>query len=141
MKRRTVRSAKQRQEYARQLIRAVMDSQQTKMKLSELDESIDGLHPETRAAIAFMLKKTESKAANKKELDGPFLLAAKFMAKKDVRYYLNYIYSDGNTLTASTSHVLIQVNHKCEPGFYDQLGNLVEPPEFCKIPVLAEKSL
>jgi hypothetical protein len=98
------------------------------------DDSIDGLHPETRAAIAFMLRKTESKAANKKELTNPFWLAAKFMAKKDVRYYLNYIYSDGNTLTASTGHVLIQVSHKCEPGFYDRLGNLVESPEFAKFP-------
>jgi hypothetical protein len=98
------------------------------------DESIDALCPETRAAIAFLLKKTEVKAASKKELTNPFWLASQFMAKKDVRYFLNYICSDGYTLTASTGHVLIQVNHKCDPGFYDRLGNLVEPPEFAKFP-------
>ena len=47
------------------------------------------------------------------------------MANKDVRYYLNYIYSDGNRIMATDGHRLHIVNKSVAQGFYDkQMNNI-----------------
>lgn len=60
----------------------------------------------------------------KKPLD-PFKAAALFIGKKDVRNYLNFIYSDGEALTASDGSALIVIKHKAEPGYYDKQGQKI----------------
>ncbi|MCK5020277.1 MAG: hypothetical protein KAS32_24775, partial [Candidatus Peribacteraceae bacterium] len=49
----------------------------------------------------------------------PDLWVAKAMAK-DVRYYLNFVYSDGERLMATDGHRLhVLITDKYEPGYYD----------------------
>jgi hypothetical protein len=38
----------------------------------------------------------------------------------DVRYYLNYLYSDGNRIMATDGHRLHILNKSIEPGFYNK---------------------
>ena len=88
------------------------------------DPKIDDLEPATLQAIAFLVGKGETKAANKKDINNPFWLAAQFMAKGEIRDYLNYIYSNGAELVASNGHVLIKIPHEVEPGYYNPSGNM-----------------
>jgi hypothetical protein len=49
------------------------------------------------------------------------------MAKNDIRYYLNHIYSDGGRLMATDGHRLhVYKTNKYPVGFYDQNMNLIE---------------
>jgi len=94
---------------------------------------------DARNALAWLIANAQKKALAKvKPLDCPFKLASLFLAdKKDPRYYLQQIYSTGTHLVASNGHVLIKINHVCEPGFYDALGNKTDMdaryPDFKKV--------
>ena len=88
------------------------------------DPKTDDLEPATLQALAFLVGKGETKAANKKDINNPFWLAAQFMAKKDVRLDLNFIYANGTELVASNGHVLIKIPHEVEPGYYNPSGNM-----------------
>jgi DNA polymerase III sliding clamp (beta) subunit (PCNA family) len=48
---------------------------------------------------------------------------AKAMGKKDIRYYLNYIYSDGRCLLGTDGHRLHISPTDMDEGFYDTQGN------------------
>ena len=101
------------------------------------DETLYNLDSETMHAILYLVQKAAKKevAATKATLDNPFKLASLFMSKKDVRYYLNFIYSDGKDLLASSGHVLIRLNNQNKPeGFYDATGAMIHGPEFAKFP-------
>ncbi len=98
------------------------------------DPKIDDLAPDTLAAIAMLINKGEKRAASKKDLENPFWIAAQFMAKNDIRYYLNNIYSDGENLIASDGHRLVKINHKVEPGFYTPSGQLEFGPDHARFP-------
>lgn len=56
----------------------------------------------------------------------PFKLGILFAGKKDVRPYLNYIYSDGSKLLASNGHIIIIIDHQAEKGFYNGAGLRVD---------------
>ncbi len=45
------------------------------------------------------------------------------MGKKDVRYYLNYLYSDGARLTATDGHRLHFIRSELPEGYYDTAMN------------------
>ena len=98
------------------------------------DPATDNLDPITLAAIAMLINKGEKQATTKKDLSNPFWIAAQFMAKEDVRYYLNNIYSDGENLIASDGHRHVRIKHKAEPGFYTAAGNLEFGPDHAKFP-------
>jgi hypothetical protein len=79
-------------------------------------------------------KATQKKALAKlKPSDSPFKLASLFRAKKDVRYYLNAIYSDGENLIASDGHAIIKINHTVPAGWYHDNG-IVNPDMDAKFP-------
>ena len=93
---------------------------------------------EARNALSWLIANAQKKALAKvKPMNCPFKLASIFMAKKDVRYYLQQIYSTGTHLVASNGHVLIKIYHACESGFYDAMGSKTymeaRYPEFDKM--------
>jgi len=53
-----------------------------------------------------------------------FDFVAGAMAKHDVRFYLNYVYSDGTNLVAADGHVLrwTQPDNPLPKGYYDRAG-------------------
>ena len=64
-----------------------------------------------------------------------FQWVALAMGNKDVRHYLNYVYSDGNRLIAtdgSRAHCIRNANYPA--GYYDKQGNLVHDTNFAKFP-------
>ena len=65
-----------------------------------------------------------------------FQWVAQAMAVKDVRYYLNFVYSDGKRLMATDGHRahIIKDDVSYEPGFYDKNGTFIHGPEFAKFP-------
>ena len=85
-------------------------------------------------SILFLAQSANKKEQGKVKLDNPFKLASLFMAKDDVRYYLNYIHSTGESLIASNGHVLIRITQFFEQGFYNKSGVLVENKDFAKFP-------
>lgn len=92
------------------------------------DPAIENLDFYTIDAIRFMVSKAAAKEkAALKVTDSPFKLASLFMAKKDPRYYLCGIHADGQTLTASNSHIAVRVAHECPAAIYDAMG--VEIPD------------
>lgn len=94
---------------------------------------------DARNALAFLIANAQkNKLAKVKPLDCPFKLASLFLAKvADPRVYLIEIYSTGAHLVASNGHVLIQIDHACEEGFYDAMGNKTDMdyryPSFQKV--------
>jgi hypothetical protein len=74
---------------------------------------------------------------NKRELSIMQSLA-KFSAKNDIRYYLNYIHITAEGFgVSSTGHILLITKNKTdlEPGFYDPKSKLlVENIDFAKFP-------
>jgi len=59
----------------------------------------------------------------------------KAVAKKDVRHYLNFAYSDGRRLMATDGHRLhIWKTKKYTPGFYDSNMNMAHGTDFAKYP-------
>lgn len=92
---------------------------------------------EIKSALAFFIKENQKKAFKKIAKDDPFKLASNFMGIKDIRYYLNYIYSNGQNLIASNGHILISIDHKVNEGFYTKEGILTEfdakYPDFNKV--------
>jgi len=64
-----------------------------------------------------------------------FQWVAQAMGVKDVRHYLNFIYSDGIRLMAtdgSRIHMIKNANYPA--GYYDKNGNMVENQDFAKYP-------
>ena len=102
--------------------------------LATLAGFYDDIPDTIKESIIYMVQTAQTKEKGLVKLNNPFKLASLFRAKKELRYYLNYIYSSGECLVASTGYVLISVPHKCEPGFYSDTGILVEGPEFSKYP-------
>jgi len=59
----------------------------------------------------------------------------KSLAKKDVRYYLNYLYSDGSSLVATDGHRLHVVHNMDYPkGSYDKAMSLIDDQVAGKFP-------
>ena len=57
------------------------------------------------------------------------------MAKNDVRYYLNFVYSDGKRLVATDGHRLhVLKTNQYPPGYYDQQLVKIHGPEYAKYP-------
>jgi len=74
-------------------------------------------------AICWLVQATQKKALAKlKPSDSPFKLASLFRAKKDIRCYLNAIYSDGEKLLGCDGHTIIRINHTVPKGFYHDNG-------------------
>ena len=71
-----------------------------------------------KRALAYYINASQKKDFKNIKNDCPFKLASYFIGKKDVRYYLNYIYSNGEELIGSNGHVLIKVKHAIDSGFY-----------------------
>lgn len=71
-----------------------------------------------KRALAYYINASQKKDFKKIKNDCPFKLVSNFIGKKDVRYYLNYIYSNGEELIGSNGHVLIKVKHVIDSGFY-----------------------
>jgi len=85
--------------------------------------TVERLSSSETLALAWLVQAAQKKALAKlKPSDSPFKLASLFRAKKDVRYYLNAIYSDGEKLLASDGHTLIRINHTVPKGFYHDNG-------------------
>jgi len=102
------------------------------------DSSLSPTETELVYAVGWLLKQTQKKEAARLKTDGPFKLASLFLAKRDVREFLNSIYSDGQYLIASNGRVLIRVAHRVDPGYYDVFGNLILPeigkyPDFSRL--------
>jgi hypothetical protein len=102
------------------------------------DPAVDNLQYTSKQAIALLIGKAETKIARKKDLSNPFGIAAKFMAKDDVRYYLNFIYSTGEELHASDGNTAVIVKHAATPGFYTPSGNMAYPETFARFPSLKD---
>jgi len=98
------------------------------------DPATDALNSTTLAAIAMLINKGEKRAATKKDLSNPFWIAAQFMAKDDIRYYLNSIYSDGSHIIASDGHRLVRIKYEAEPGFYTASGQKQYEPDHARFP-------
>jgi hypothetical protein len=71
-----------------------------------------------KRALAYYINASQKKDFKKIKNDCPFKLVSNFIGKKDVRYFLNYIYSNGEELIGSNGHVLIKVKHAIDSGFY-----------------------
>jgi len=102
-------------------------------------ETVDRLSHSEALALAWLVQATQKKALAKlKPSDSPFKLASLFRAKKDVRRYLNAIYSDGEKLIASDGHTIIKINHTVPKGFYHDSG-IINPnieavfPDFMRV--------
>ncbi len=79
-------------------------------------EALNAIH----VLVQSHIKKT---VARVKALDCPFKLASLFLAdKKEIRSYLQNIYSNGTQLVASSGHILIRINHAIAPGYYQNNG-------------------
>ncbi len=64
-----------------------------------------------------------------------FQWVALAMGNKDVRYYLNFVYSDGKRLMATDGHRLHLVyTDDYKPGFYDKAGTWLHDTDFAKFP-------
>lgn len=85
-------------------------------------------------AVRFLIMTSEKKVVAPLKTNDPFKLASLFMAKNDIRYYLNHIYSDGKQLIASNGHVLIRVQHECQEGFYTKAGIREYDADYAKFP-------
>lgn len=96
---------------------------------------IEKLDVYERDALRYMITKatTKEKAALKPN-ENPFKLASLFMAKKDPRYYLCGIHATGTHLIAINGHMIIMVEHACEPGVYDALGVRIPDSSEWKLP-------
>jgi hypothetical protein len=102
--------------------------------LADIATIADNLDAQAITALQYMINKAQKKEAGQLKLDNPFKVASLFMAKKDIRFYLNFIYSDGAHLIASNGHIAIVVNHACQSGFYNSTGTLIENEDFAKLP-------
>lgn len=61
---------------------------------------------------------------------------AKARGKKDVRFYLNFMYSDGNNLIATDGHRLHMIPTNLEQGYYDdQINKLDDQGRFPDVSV------
>ena len=99
------------------------------------DLNIEQLDPYTLDAIRYMVTKASGKEkAALKPNASPFKLASLFMAKKDRRYYLCGIHANGTHLVATNGHMVIMVEHACEPGVYDALGMPIPGANEWKLP-------
>lgn len=99
------------------------------------DLNVEKLDQYTIDAIRYMVAKAAAKEkAALKPNESPFKLASLFMASKDPRYYLCGIHANGTHLTASNGHMLIMVEHACEPGVYDALGMPIPGAQEWKLP-------
>lgn len=111
-------------------------------KLSQVATAANGVRKPTKASTHAMLcnliNELESKGVNLSS-DGEFALQAfysyfldptkspkdkfdllrMFRGKKDVRYYLNAIYSDGEWLMAANGHVAVRFKTDLPVGYYD----------------------
>ena len=68
------------------------------------------------------------------KIKGPFDWLIKARSEKDVRYYLNHVYSDGERTMATDGHRLHVINEKRKPGWYDDNDQLIHDPEWAKYP-------
>ena len=59
---------------------------------------------------------------------------AKAMPKDDIRYYLNYIYSDGNRIMATDGTRLHLAEIEYPAGYYDQNMNFIHPVDWAQYP-------
>jgi len=98
-------------------------------KIANLYESLDDDNfniDDVKTELAIMYKHFLPKAGKVAKNIPEYL--QKFKDVKDVRYYLNFVYCDGDYLVAINGHYLTYTPNvdKLEPGFYDQLFNKVE---------------
>jgi len=101
--------------------------------------TVERLSSSETLALAWLVQATQKKAlATLKPSDSPFKLASLFRAKKDVRYCLNAIYSDGEYLLGCDGHTIIRINHTVPKGFYHDNG-IINPdieavfPDFMRV--------
>jgi hypothetical protein len=104
------------------------------IKNLENDPAVETLGPAAFQSIIYMVNRLQVKEASAMSASSPFKKAAMFMAKKDTRHYLQYIYSDGSRLIASDGHTLITIDAAYPPGFYNAAGQKVEEPDFARYP-------
>jgi hypothetical protein len=71
-----------------------------------------------------------------KTIKTPLDIAKHSMAKKDVRFYLKYIYVNENHIVATNGHVITcyDNNDNYKPGFYDKNMILVEDQSYARFP-------
>lgn len=64
----------------------------------------------------------------------PFDWLVKARANKDVRYYLNYVFSDGKRSMATNGHTLHVIDSERVEGFYNDAGQRVDNGDMGKFP-------
>jgi len=113
-------------------------SLETIISMIDRENGYNNLSSNILNVLHYLIQKQVGKEIKARPITDPFKLASLFMGKKDVRYYLNYVYSDGIFLTASNGHIAAKIKHQCDPGYYDGAGNLqadvdAKYPDFTKV--------
>jgi len=115
-----------------------MDANKALSIILEYDTESKLTMEETRV-LCWLVQETQKKKLGKlKPSDSPFKMATLFRAKKDIRYYLNKIYSNGTHLIASDGHTVIRINHAVDTGYYYDNGMLDDSidakfPDFSRV--------
>jgi len=68
------------------------------------------------------------------KIKSPFDWLVKARGEKDVRYYLNHVYSDGKKTMATDGHRAHVINEKRPAGWYDDNDQLIQDPAWAKYP-------
>ena len=68
------------------------------------------------------------------KIKSPFHWCVKAKGKKDVRYYLNHVYSDGVRTMATDGHRLHVINEVREKGWYDNNDQLIHQDGYANYP-------
>ena len=68
------------------------------------------------------------------KIKSPFHWLVKARGDKDVRYYLNHVYSDGKRLISTDGHRAHVFNEKRPAGWYDDNEQLVHKPDWATYP-------
>jgi len=102
--------------------------------LYTLVNSFNDLPQEVIEPICYLIQQVAKKEVKAMNLDNPFKVCSLFRAKKDVRYYLNHIYSNNEYLIASDGCSLVRVKHEVPAGYYSDTGIMQHDTDYAKFP-------